>query len=183
MLHRHMGSVHKVCVSPTMFEYMLTNYMYILEYLLKMGEDCKLRLNASRWYESMPGKNDHGECTPVPGRWTLQGCNPRGQTPALLEWITQRSCKGMAHWNQPGMFLLVNPWFRTYNIINQPLQALEHPSFWKMIAIAARATRSIKLDSWKETRNAIMKTFKEQMKGLSERLNVCFKSYLVDLNY
>ena len=89
----------------------------------------------------------------------------------------------MAHWNQPGMFLLISPRFRTYNIINQPLQALEHPSFRKMIAIAARATCGIKLDSQKQTRNAIMKTFKEQMKGLKECLNVCFESYLVNLNY
>ena len=89
----------------------------------------------------------------------------------------------MAHWNQPGMFLLVNPWFCTYNIINQPLQALEHPSFRKMVSIAARATRGIKLDSRKQTRNAIMKTFKDQMTGLKERLNVRFEHYLVDLIY
>lgn len=62
-------------------------------------------------------------------------------------------------------------------IINQPLQALEHPSFRKMILIAARATRGIKLDSRKQTRNAIMNMFKEQMKGLKERLNVCFKYF------
>ena len=52
-----------------------------------------------------------------------------------------------------------------------------------MISIAARATRGIKLDSRKQTRNAIMKMFKEQMKGLKERLNVRFKHHLVDLNY
>ena len=52
-----------------------------------------------------------------------------------------------------------------------------------MVLIAARATRGIKLDSQKQTRNAIMKTFKEQMKGLKEHLNVRFKHYLVDLNY
>lgn len=47
-LRRHMASVHKVCVLLRMFDYMLTNYVDILEYLPKMGEDCKLRLNASR---------------------------------------------------------------------------------------------------------------------------------------
>jgi hypothetical protein len=52
-----------------------------------------------------------------------------------------------------------------------------------MVSIAARATRGIKLDSRKQTRNAIMKMFKEQMKGLKERLNVCFEHYLVDINY
>ena len=81
------------------------------------------------------------------------------------------------------VFLLVNPWFRTHNIIKQLLQALEHPSFQKMVSIAAHATHSIKLNSQKQTRNAFMKTFKEQMKGLKECLNVCFEHYLVDLNY
>ena len=52
-----------------------------------------------------------------------------------------------------------------------------------MVSIAARATRGIKLDSRKQTRNAIMKTFKDQMTGLKERLNVRFEHYLVDLIY
>lgn len=178
----HMASVHKVRVLSRMFEYMLTNYMDILEYLLQIGEDCPLRLNASRRYGSTPRKNDRGECTPVPCQWTLQGRNPQRQTPALLWWNPQWSREKMAHWNQPGIFLLINPWFRTYNIINQLLQALKHPSFRKMVSIAACATRGSKLDSRKQTQNAIMKKFKEKMRGLKERLNICFKHYLAHLD-
>ncbi|KIM42287.1 hypothetical protein M413DRAFT_130441 [Hebeloma cylindrosporum] len=39
---------------------------------------------------------------------------------------------------------------------NQPLQALNHPSFKKMISIAARADRDIKFPSRDEIRQAIM---------------------------
>ncbi|PPQ85442.1 hypothetical protein CVT24_002947 [Panaeolus cyanescens] len=54
---------------------------------------------------------------------------------------------------------------------NQPIQAFEHPSFKRMIELAARATRGIQLPSRKQTRAEILRMFKEQMKGLSERLN------------
>ncbi|KAF8891446.1 hypothetical protein CPB84DRAFT_1641003, partial [Gymnopilus junonius] len=55
---------------------------------------------------------------------------------------------------------------------DQPVQAFEHPTFKKMIEIAGRATREVKIPSRKQTRAAILKTFKEQMRALSERLNV-----------
>ena len=43
-----------------------------------------------------------------------------------------------------------------------------------MIEIAARATRGVNIPGRKRTREAIIKTFKEQMKALGERLNdVC----------
>jgi hypothetical protein len=51
-----------------------------------------------------------------------------------------------------------------------------------MISIAARATRGIKLDSRKQTRKAIMQLFKEQMKGLKERLNVSFDHHIINPN-
>jgi len=51
-----------------------------------------------------------------------------------------------------------------------------------MVSIAARATRGIKLESRKQTRKAIMQTFKEQMKGLKERLNVRFNHHIINLN-
>jgi hypothetical protein len=41
-----------------------------------------------------------------------------------------------------------------------------------MIAVAARATRAIKLPSRKQTRKEIVRIFKEQMKALKERLIV-----------
>lgn len=41
-----------------------------------------------------------------------------------------------------------------------------------MVNTAARATRGIKLPSRKQTRNEIIRIFKEQMKALKERLNV-----------
>jgi hypothetical protein len=40
-----------------------------------------------------------------------------------------------------------------------------------MIETAARATRGVKIPGRKQTRSAIVKTFKIQMKALSERLN------------
>ena len=40
-----------------------------------------------------------------------------------------------------------------------------------MIEIAARATRGVNIPGRKRTREVIIKTFKEQMKALGERLN------------
>ena len=54
----------------------------------------------------------------------------------------------------------------------KPIQAFEHPSFQKMMAIAARATQGLQFPSRKQTRNAIMKIFKDQMQALRDRLNV-----------
>ncbi|PPQ83822.1 hypothetical protein CVT24_012453 [Panaeolus cyanescens] len=51
-------------------------------------------------------------------------------------------------------------------------EAFEHPVFKRMIQLAARATRDVNIPSRKQTRSQILNTFKEQMKGLSERLNV-----------
>ena len=58
----------------------------------------------------------------------------------------------------------------------QPIQAFEHPKFQKMVNIAARATRAVKFPSRKQTRQAIIHQFKEQMKALKERLNVIQKN-------
>ncbi|PPQ87326.1 hypothetical protein CVT26_004408, partial [Gymnopilus dilepis] len=60
---------------------------------------------------------------------------------------------------------------------NQPIQAFDHPKFQKMIDIASRATRDVKLPSRKQTRKEIIRQFKTQMTALKERLNVsdfCF---------
>ncbi|KAF8154640.1 hypothetical protein B0H34DRAFT_852330 [Crassisporium funariophilum] len=55
---------------------------------------------------------------------------------------------------------------------NQPIQAFKHPKFQKMVSIAARSTRGVKFPLRKQTRQEIIKQFKEQMKALKERLNV-----------
>jgi hypothetical protein len=41
-----------------------------------------------------------------------------------------------------------------------------------MVNITARSTRGVKFPSRKQTRQEIIKQFKEQMKALKERLNV-----------
>ncbi|KAF8957947.1 hypothetical protein BDZ97DRAFT_1669110, partial [Flammula alnicola] len=56
--------------------------------------------------------------------------------------------------------------------MDQPVQAFEHPSFKHMIEVAGRATQGVKIPSRKQTQQAIVNTFKNQMKALSERLNV-----------
>ncbi|KAF9537426.1 hypothetical protein CPC08DRAFT_604952, partial [Agrocybe pediades] len=55
---------------------------------------------------------------------------------------------------------------------NQPVACVDHPSFKKMIDVAARATKGVKIPGRKKTHNAIMKEFKAQMTSLSERLTV-----------
>ncbi|KAF9538852.1 hypothetical protein CPC08DRAFT_613377, partial [Agrocybe pediades] len=56
---------------------------------------------------------------------------------------------------------------------NQPIACVDHPSFKKMINIAARATtKGVKIPGRKQTHNTIIKEFKAQMRSLSERLQV-----------
>jgi hypothetical protein len=58
------------------------------------------------------------------------------------------------------------------NPMLQPIQALEHRTFKKMIDIAARATNGVTVPSRKVTRQEIIDMFKTQMTNLKERLNV-----------
>ncbi|KAI0037709.1 hypothetical protein FA95DRAFT_1506641, partial [Auriscalpium vulgare] len=55
---------------------------------------------------------------------------------------------------------------------NQPIQALEHPSFKNMIDIASRATNGVVIPGRKATRAEIINMFKAQMTALRNRLNV-----------
>ncbi|KAH9033974.1 hypothetical protein EDB83DRAFT_2188442, partial [Lactarius deliciosus] len=54
----------------------------------------------------------------------------------------------------------------------QPLQVFSRPSFKRMIDIASRANHGVKLPSLKQTRGHVIKTFKQQMLILKDRLNV-----------
>ncbi|EIW52843.1 uncharacterized protein TRAVEDRAFT_134726, partial [Trametes versicolor FP-101664 SS1] len=55
---------------------------------------------------------------------------------------------------------------------DQPLQALQHPSFHAMIDVAARATNGVKIYNLRNTRRAIIATFKNNLTNLGKRLNV-----------
>lgn len=57
----------------------------------------------------------------------------------------------------------------------QPLQALEHPKFHQMIAVAARAPKGVgvKIPGRKATRSHIIRLFDSHMRDLRERLSVC----------
>ncbi|KAL1949584.1 hypothetical protein VTO73DRAFT_8465 [Trametes versicolor] len=63
----------------------------------------------------------------------------------------------------------------------QPLQALQHPAFREMIDIAARATNGVKIYNLRNTRQAIIDTFKHNLTNLSKRLNGPFVKGAVNL--
>ena len=60
-------------------------------------------------------------------------------------------------------------------ILFQPLQALEHPKFHEMIAVASRAPKGegVNIPGRKATRSHIVKLFDTHMRDLRERLSVC----------
>ncbi|KAF8813024.1 hypothetical protein BYT27DRAFT_7085470, partial [Phlegmacium glaucopus] len=68
---------------------------------------------------------------------------------------------------------------------DQPIQAFEHPTYQKIIQIAARATKQVQIPNHKQTQEAIVTKFKEQMKALRDRFNVRSVSsllyYLINL--
>ncbi|KIJ07910.1 hypothetical protein PAXINDRAFT_89641 [Paxillus involutus ATCC 200175] len=55
---------------------------------------------------------------------------------------------------------------------NQPIQAVDHPSFRKMIDIASQATKGVVIPNRKATQAEIINVFKKQMTWLRECLNV-----------
>ncbi|KZP20667.1 hypothetical protein FIBSPDRAFT_742018, partial [Athelia psychrophila] len=55
----------------------------------------------------------------------------------------------------------------------QPIQAFEHPSFKRMIDVAARAVNGVIIPNRKATREEIIDLFKRQLTKLKERLTVC----------
>ncbi|KAH9041537.1 hypothetical protein EDB83DRAFT_2228222, partial [Lactarius deliciosus] len=57
---------------------------------------------------------------------------------------------------------------------DQPIQVFKHPAFTKMLDIASRANRSIRLPSPKQSRAQVIKMFKQQLCSLRDRLNVTF---------
>ncbi|KAF8525660.1 hypothetical protein JB92DRAFT_2701432, partial [Gautieria morchelliformis] len=57
---------------------------------------------------------------------------------------------------------------------DQLIQALGHPSFKKMIDIAARATKGVILPHRNGTHDEIMNKFRTQLMNLKETLNVSF---------
>ena len=58
--------------------------------------------------------------------------------------------------------------------ILQPIQVFEHASFQKMIQLAAHAppSKGVKIPDRRQTRQAIIKMFKQQLVALRNRLNV-----------
>ncbi|KAF6745562.1 hypothetical protein DFP72DRAFT_824235, partial [Ephemerocybe angulata] len=55
---------------------------------------------------------------------------------------------------------------------DQPISALEHPRFQEMIAIAARATRGVRIPNRHVTRQHIIDLFKKNLSDLRKRLLV-----------
>lgn len=81
---------------------------------------------------------------------------------AAIEWIasTDQVCK------RSSTLLFFS------SCVLQPIQALEHPSFQKMIQIAARATKPVNIPDRRQTRQGIINMFKQQLSSLRDRLNV-----------
>jgi hypothetical protein len=91
----------------------------------------------------------------------------------------------MADRDRPGMrscFIICR--IRMPILRSKPIQALEHPTFHKMISIAARATASgVTIPNRKSTRGEIMAMFRTQMTQLRNRFNVCFLQRRCNVSY
>ena len=57
--------------------------------------------------------------------------------------------------------------------LKQPIQALQHPAFKTMIDIASRATHGVKISSHKQTRQAVIDSFKQNLINIQMHLLVC----------
>lgn len=117
--------------------------------------------------------NDHFK--PAPKEEKLEPYSDELFKQTAIEWlIVTNQVKNLIHIND---ITLIS------SSVTQPIQAFDHEAFQKMINTAARATRGINLPSRKQTRNEIIRMFKEQMKALKERLNVSSTSFVLMLSY
>ncbi|KAI6005576.1 hypothetical protein EDD15DRAFT_2119247, partial [Pisolithus albus] len=55
---------------------------------------------------------------------------------------------------------------------DQPIRALQHPAFTKMVEIASRAKNGIKIPSRRQTRQAVIDIFKTRLLDLRKRFSV-----------
>ncbi|KAG1802169.1 uncharacterized protein HD556DRAFT_1228577, partial [Suillus plorans] len=62
---------------------------------------------------------------------------------------------------------------------DQPISALEHPTFKNMINIAGCATNSVILPDHRQTQHAIIDLFKQNITNLRKRLLVCVLFWLI----
>ena len=93
---------------------------------------------------------------------------------AAIEWIasTDQVCKRFS------TLLFFS------SCVLQPIQALEHPSFQKMIQIAACATKPVNIPDHRQTRQGIINMFKQQLFSLRDnRLNVRGQTLLFCLSF
>ncbi|KAI6004192.1 hypothetical protein EDD15DRAFT_2156344 [Pisolithus albus] len=54
----------------------------------------------------------------------------------------------------------------------EPVHALQHPAFEKMISIASKATNGVDIPTWKQTRQKIIDLFKTNLRNLRKHLQV-----------
>ncbi|KAJ6531007.1 hypothetical protein B0H10DRAFT_1861572, partial [Mycena sp. CBHHK59/15] len=68
--------------------------------------------------------------------------------------------------------LLLDATIKLLITTDQPIDVLTHPKFKEMIDIAAQATQGINLPNWRQTREAIIQLFHDQMSELKICLHV-----------
>ncbi|KIK92875.1 hypothetical protein PAXRUDRAFT_146389 [Paxillus rubicundulus Ve08.2h10] len=81
------------------------------------------------------------------------------------------------------VILICCPVFVTHTKLLQPIQAVDHPSFKKMIDIASQATNGVVIPTCKTTHAEIMSIFKKQMTRLRECLNVSASFLMHPITY
>ncbi|KAF8803118.1 hypothetical protein BYT27DRAFT_7305410, partial [Phlegmacium glaucopus] len=100
---------------------------------------------------------------------------------AAIQWLVEMD-QVLPHFRSLYFFFLT---YIAHDSLFNLIQAFEHPTYQKMIQIAARATKQVQIPNRKQTREAIIAKFKEQMKALRDRFNVCSVSsllyYLINL--
>lgn len=69
------------------------------------------------------------------------------------------------------IFLQLNILFHCISL--QPIRALEHPKFKKLIDVASRATKGVMIPGQKGARAELMRMFKAHLMTLKSELSVC----------
>jgi hypothetical protein len=137
-----------------------------------LPQDVKERKTAAAIINAQQSNLD-GHLRKIPPRQAVVTYSDSRFREAAIEWLI--STGQVSVFNSESYCL--SPWYSiTYF---QPIQAVDHPSFKKMIDVASHATSGVSVPNRKATRREIMDSFKKQMSKLKERLNVCIlSSYL-----
>lgn len=179
-LRRHLQACHEVCLAMhSIIDALLIGINYrehILHGVRRMSSSQCFRRTQKHARRGQPMRDHRAGSTVI---YETSPRSTQGSSHTVMSSSTRQHKTGsLRQIRYTSLFALYLVELDSY-VSGQPLQALQHPAFREMIDIAARATNGVKIYNMRNTRQAIIETFKQNLTRLGERLNVSVSTLLM----